>query len=63
MAFRFYLMKKMIDAQSVTAQKAGRIVPFQTKMAQVVEMLQSVAAAFSGSPVLVVADSWFGNAG
>ena len=53
----------MIDAQSVTAQKAGRIVPFQTKMAQVVEMLQSVAAAFSGSPVLVVADSWFGNAG
>jgi hypothetical protein len=63
LAFRFYLMTKMIEAQSVTAQKAGRIVPFQTKMAQAVEMLQSVAAAFVGCPVLVVADSWFGNAG
>ena len=63
LAFRFYLMKKMIEAQSVTAQKSGRIVPFQTKMAQAVEMLQSVAAAFAESPVLVVADSWFGNAG
>ncbi len=62
-AFRFYLMKKMIDAQSVTAQKAGRSIPFQTKMTQAVEMLQSVATAFTGHPVLVVADSWFGNAG
>jgi len=32
-------------------------------MAQAVEMLQTVAAAFAESPVLVVADSWFGNAG
>ena len=39
------------------------MVPFQTKMGQAVEMLQSVAAAFTGHPVLVVADSWFGNAG
>ncbi len=35
----------------------------QTKMGQAFEMLQSVAAAFTEHPVLVVADSWFGNAG
>ena len=63
LAFRFYLMKKMIEMQSVTAQKTGRMVPFQTKMAQAVDMLQSVAASLTGYPVLVVADSWFGNAG
>ncbi len=63
LAFRFYLMKAMIQAQSITAQKAGRMVPFQTKMGQAVEMLQSVAASLTGHPVLVVADSWFGNAG
>ena len=63
LAFRFYLTKAMIQAQTVTAQIAGRSVPFQSKMTQAAEMLQSVAAAFIGTPVLVVADSWFGNAG
>ena len=63
LAFRFYLMKAMIQAQTVTTQIAGRSVPFQSKLTQAAEMLQAVAAAFVGSPVLVVADSWFGNAG
>ena len=63
LAFRFYLMKKDIEARGITAKKSGRTVAFQSKMAQAVEMLKSVAAHFVGTPVLVVTDSWFGNDG
>jgi len=63
LAFRFYFMKKDIDANAPTAQKSGRTVVFQSKMAQAVEMLKAVAAQFADAPVLVVADSWFGNNG
>jgi hypothetical protein len=63
LALRFYFMKKDIQAQSVTAEKSGVTVAFQSKMAQAVEMLCSVAAHFAGLPVLVVTDSWFGNDG
>lgn len=63
LAFRFYLLKKDIDAQKTTTKKAGRTVAFQTKMAQAVEMLTAVARQFVGTPILVVADSWFGNDG
>ncbi len=54
---------KDIEAQSVTTQKSGSTVPFQSKMAQAVEMLCKVATHFAPLPVLVVADSWFGNDG
>ena len=63
LAFRFYFMKKDIKAQSVTAEKSGVTVAFQSKMTQAVEMLCSVAAHFASIPVLVVTDSWFGNDG
>lgn len=63
LAFRFYFMKKDIEANAATARKSGRTVAFQSKMVQAVEMLKVVAAQFSGTPVLVVADSWFGNNG
>ena len=63
LAFRFYFMKKDLDAHKATTQKAGRTTAFQTKMAQAVEMLTSVARQFVGTPILVVADSWFGNDG
>ncbi|MCP5018433.1 MAG: transposase, partial [Ketobacter sp.] len=63
LAFRFYFMKKDIEAQSVTTKKSGSTVAFQSKMAQAVEMLCSVAAYFANLPVLVVTDSWFGNDG
>ena len=63
LALRFYFMKKDIQAQSVTAEKSGATVAFQSKMAQAVEMLCKVAAHFAGLPVVVVADSWFGNDG
>jgi hypothetical protein len=63
LAFRFYFMKKDIEADAPTAQKSGRTVEFQSKMAQAVEMLKALAAQFADTPVLVVADSWFGNDG
>lgn len=63
LALRFYFMKKDIKAKSETTKKSGVTVPFQTKMMQAVEMLLSFAAHFTDLPVLVVADSWFGNDG
>ena len=63
LAFRFYFMEKDLQANAVTAQKSGRTVAFQSKMIQAAEMLKAVASHFVGTPVLVVADSWFGNAG
>ena len=63
LAFRFYFMKKDIEANAPTARKSGRTVEFQSKMAQAVQMLKAVAARFADVPVLVVADSWFGNDG
>jgi hypothetical protein len=56
-------MKKDIQAQSVTTKKPGSTVDFQSKMAQAVEMLCSVAAHFANRPVLLVTDSWFGHDG
>lgn len=63
LAFRFYFMKKAIEAEAVTTQKSGSTVDFQSKMTQAAQMLCSVAAHFANLPVLVVADSWFGNDG
>jgi hypothetical protein len=61
MAFRFYHMKKIIEAGLVKIK--GRTPAFQTKFAQAVEMLGEIAKAFSGKAILVVTDSWFGNNG
>ena len=63
LAFRFYLPKKAIDAAVANVKKNGRVLPFQTKLAQAAEMLQEVAAHLSDAPVVAVADSWFGNRG
>ena len=56
-------MKKDIDAQTMNTEISGKTVSFQSKMAQAADMLTSVAAQFVGTPILVVADSWFGNDG
>jgi hypothetical protein len=63
LAWRFYLMEKDIKANAPTTCQSGQPVPFQTKMAQAVEMLCALAQRFAGADVLVVADSWFGNDG
>ena len=59
--FRFYLPKKTIQAQKDTAKIRGKVLPFQTKLAQASLMLIGVADYFSTSPLLAVTDSWFGN--
>jgi hypothetical protein len=63
LAIRFYLMRKDIEANAVTARVRGQAVAFQSKMAQAAQMLCAFARQFAGTPVLVVADSWFGNDG
>lgn len=59
--FRFYLPKKTIKAAKDTAIFRGKIVPFQTKLAQAGQMLIEIAGYFSTTPLLAITDSWFGN--
>jgi hypothetical protein len=61
LAFRFYHMRKTIIAKKVTIN--GQVPAFQTKFEQSVEMLAEISKAFPDAPLLVVADSWFGNDG
>ena len=60
--FRFYMMKKDIEAESATARRRGKTLPFESKMVQAAAMLQEIHNHFQQS-VLVVTDSWFGNNG
>ncbi len=60
--FRFYMMQKDIEAESVTAKRQGKTLPFESKMEQAATMLKNVHNYFQQS-VLVVTDSWFGNNG
>lgn len=60
--FCFYMMKKDIEAQTVNTIKRGEVESFKTKMQQSASMIQAVFEHFK-QPVLVVADSWFGNDG
>ena len=60
--FRFYMMKKEIEKESVIVIRKGKTVPFASKMEQAAIMLKKVHA-FYQQPVLAVTDSWFGNDG
>lgn len=61
MGFAFYFMQKTL-AQAVV--KMGRKpVAFKSKFEQAVDILARIAGAFTQTPMLVVTDSWFGNAG
>lgn len=59
--FRFYLPQKTIQAQKETAKVRGKVVPFQTKLAQAGQMLIEIADFYAASPLLAITDSWFGN--
>ena len=63
LAQRFYLPKKAINAKSDNMKVAGKVVSFQTKLQQAVEMVILVAQHFSGVDIVVTCDSWFGNNG
>jgi hypothetical protein len=61
LAFEFYFMKKLLQAQAVV--KGKQRVAFRTKFEQATDMFVRLASVFSAVPVLVVTDSWFGNNG
>jgi copper ion binding protein len=61
LAFAFYLRYQTLHGRCIRV--GGQALVFQTKFAQAVQMIAAVAKVFVQVPVLVVADSWFGNAG
>jgi len=63
LAFLFYIPLKTILAEKINAIKSKKVVKFKTKMEQAAQMILKIANHFSNHPVLVVADSWFGNKG
>jgi len=63
LAHRFYLPKKAIDSKLDNMRVPGKVVSFQTKLHQAVEMVTQVAHHFPGVGITVSCDSWFGNNG
>ena len=63
LAHRFYMPKKAIETKSDNMKIPGEESLFQTKLDQAAGMLIQLAHHFSGVPVIVVCDSWFGNNG
>ncbi|HID31552.1 MAG TPA: transposase, partial [Desulfobacterales bacterium] len=57
--FRFYIMKKDIEAKSLNAHRRGKAIAFASKMVQAATMIKEVFDHYR-QPVLVVTDSWFG---
>jgi hypothetical protein len=62
LSFRFYMMKKMIEAKGLNVMRKGKAVSFESKMEQAAFMLKEVHNHY-GQKVLAVTDSWFGNNG
>jgi hypothetical protein len=63
LAYRFYLPRKAIEAQSENMMVPGKDPLFQTKLEQAVDILSQVSHHFAGAAITVVCDSWFGNDG
>jgi SRSO17 transposase len=63
LVFAFYIPLKTIVSEKLNALKSGKVVTFKTKMEQAAQMILKIAHHFSSHPVIVVADSWFGNKG
>ena len=61
LAFAFYL--RAITVQREQRKVGGKAPVFATKFEQAVDRIARVAAVFAEAPVLVIADSWFGNNG
>ena len=61
LAFAFYFRLQTLAARCIRVR--GEAVVFQTKFAQAVRLIGELAKVFPKAPVLVVADSWFGNNG
>ncbi len=61
LAFAFYLRNKSLQTGYLGAR--GKAVVFRSKFEQAVELIGRLAGVFTYAPILVVADSWFGNNG
>ena len=61
LAFEFYLRREVLASRCL--RLGGAPVTFADKFAQAVKRIVEVAGVFAPAPVLVVADSWFGNNG
>ena len=61
LAFAFYLRRQTLRAGCIRVR--GQAIVFQSKFAQAVRLIAALAGVFGQVPVLVVADSWFGNQG
>ena len=61
LAFAFYLRRKSLRSACIRVR--GKAVVFRSKFAQAVELIGRLGDAFAEVPILVVADSWFGNNG
>jgi hypothetical protein len=59
--FAFYLRRATLAARALRLRRQP--LAFQSKFEQAVGLISRVAAVFAHTPVLVVADSWFGNNG
>ncbi len=60
LAFRFYLRRQTLRAGCIRVR--GKAVRFAGKFAQAVELIVRVGAVFTPASLLVITDSWFGNA-
>ena len=60
-AFACYLRRQTLRTGCIRVR--GKAVVFQSKFAQAVRLLAAWARVFGQVPILVVADSWFGNQG
>jgi len=61
LAFAFYFRLQTLAARCIRVR--GEAVVFQTKFAQAVRLISDLAQVFPNTPILVAADSWFGNKG
>jgi hypothetical protein len=61
LAFAFYLRRKSLRSACIRVR--GKAVAFGSKFAQAVELIGRLGGVFADAPILVVADSWFGNNG
>lgn len=61
LGFAFYFMQKTLT--QVVVKMGNKPIECKTKFEQAVDLLTRVSAVFLDTPILVVTDSWFGNAG
>lgn len=61
LAFAFYLRR--VSLRQACIRVRGKALVFRTKFEQAVASISQLAETFPEAPVLVVADSWFGNNG